>query len=62
MGPLPILLALIFLFLWFLPIIIVALSNRTQGLEKAAWILALVFVSWFAWLFYWLLAPVKRKT
>ena len=51
----------IFLPIWLLPIILIAKSNRTQGGEKAAWILAIIFVSWLAWVFYLLLAPLKPK-
>lgn len=48
-------------FIWVLPIIMIALSNRTSGNEKLAWILAVIFISWFAWIFYLLLAPIKRR-
>jgi hypothetical protein len=46
--------------IWLLPILIIACSDRTTGAEKAAWILAIVFLSWFAWIFYFLLAPISR--
>lgn len=46
-------------FLWLLPILIIADSEKTSGGEKAAWILAIIFLSWFAWIFYFLLAPLK---
>ena len=49
------------LFIWLLPIIIIIGSNRTSGGEKAAWVLAVIFVSWFAWVFYMLLAPIKNR-
>jgi hypothetical protein len=49
------------LFIWLLPIAIIACSSKTTGGEKAAWILAMVFLSWFAWVFYFLLAPLKRR-
>lgn len=49
------------LFIWLLPILIIACSNKTTGGEKLAWILAIVFLSWFAWIFYFLLAPIKRR-
>ena len=52
---------LIFLIIWLLPIILIAKSDRTQGGEKLAWILAIIFVSWLAWVFYLLLAPLKPK-
>lgn len=47
--------------IWLLPIIIIAASDRTSGAEKLAWILAIVFLSWFAWIFYFLLAPIKKE-
>ncbi|HLW51185.1 MAG TPA: hypothetical protein VKZ78_09435 [Sphingobacteriaceae bacterium] len=46
--------------IWLLPIIIIAASNRTSGNEKLAWILAVIFISWFAWIFFLLLAPIKK--
>lgn len=49
------------IFIWFLPILIIAASDKTTGAEKAAWILAIIFLSWFAWIFYFLLAPIKEK-
>ena len=49
-------------FIWLLPILIIAASDRTTGGEKAAWILAIIFLSWFAWIFYFLLAPLKQRT
>lgn len=47
--------------IWLLPILIIACSDRTTGGEKLAWILAIIFLSWFAWIFYFLLAPLKQK-
>lgn len=46
--------------IWMLPILFIAASDRTAGKEKLAWVLAVIFISWFAWVFYWLLAPLKR--
>ena len=48
-------------FIWLLPILIIAVSDQTTGGEKLAWILAIIFLSWFAWIFYFLLAPIKQK-
>ena len=48
-------------FIWLLPILIIAVSDKTTGGEKLAWILAIIFLSWFAWIFYFLLAPIKEK-
>lgn len=48
-------------FIWLLPIIIITSSDKTRGKEKAAWVLAVIFISWFAWIFYLLLAPLKKE-
>jgi hypothetical protein len=48
-------------FIWLLPIILILGSDKTTGGEKAAWILAIIFLSWFAWIFYFLLAPIKPR-
>jgi hypothetical protein len=47
--------------IWLLPILIIMDSNQTTAGEKAAWILAIIFLSWFAWIFYALLAPIKPR-
>lgn len=47
--------------IWLLPILIIAASDKTTGGEKAAWILAVIFISWFAWIFYFFLAPIKPR-
>jgi hypothetical protein len=47
--------------IWVFPIMAILFSNRTRGGEKAAWILACIFISWFAWVFYLLLAPLKKE-
>lgn len=48
-------------FIWIIPLIAIMVSDRTRGGEKFAWILAVIFVSWFAWIFYLLLAPLKSR-
>lgn len=48
-------------FAWVLPIILISSSRKTTGSEKIAWLLAVIFISWFAWIFYLLLAPIKKK-
>lgn len=48
-------------FVWLLPILVIMSSRKTTGSEKLAWLLAVVFISWFAWIFYLLLAPIKKK-
>ena len=47
--------------IWLLPILIIACSDKTSGGEKFCWILAIIFLSWFAWIFYFFLAPLKPK-
>ena len=47
--------------IWLLPLLIIASSSKTTGSEKFAWILAVLFISWFAFIFYLLLAPIKEK-
>ena len=46
---------------WLLPVIMILFSRKTTFSEKLAWILAVIFISWFAWIFYLLLAPIKSK-
>ncbi|MCU7917847.1 MAG: hypothetical protein KZQ99_08815 [Candidatus Thiodiazotropha sp. (ex Dulcina madagascariensis)] len=48
-------------FIWFLPILLILRSEKTDGVEKLLWILAVVFVSWFAWILYLLLAPLGKR-
>jgi len=48
--------------IWVTPFIAIRRSKRTSGKEKIAWLLAVVFVSWFVWVFYLLLAPLKPKS
>jgi TctA family transporter len=47
--------------LWLLPIVLIAASDKVGGAEKLLWILAIVFLSWFAWIFYFFFAPVFDK-
>lgn len=51
---------LLFAVIWLLPILMIVGSDRTSGGEKWAWVLAVIFVTWFAWVFYLLLAPLKK--
>jgi hypothetical protein len=47
--------------LWLLPIVIIAASDKVGTAEKILWILAIIFLSWFAWIFYFFFAPVFDK-
>ena len=57
----PLVFLLIIGFIWLIPLISIVFSGKTRGGEKLAWVLAVLFVSWFAWIFYLLLAPIKKK-
>ncbi|MGR5531708.1 hypothetical protein ACPV40_19255 [Vibrio alfacsensis] len=46
---------------WLTPFVLVLKSNKTTGREKLAWVLTILFVSWFAWVIYMLIAPIKPK-
>lgn len=46
---------------WVIPLMSILFSRKTAGSERLAWILAVLFISWFAWIFYLLLAPIKKK-
>jgi hypothetical protein len=52
---------ILFLIIWLLPIFFIIKSNKTSGAEKLFWLLAVLFVSWFAWILYMLLAPIGVK-
>lgn len=52
---------MLFVLIWLLPILLILTSDRTSGAEKLFWLLAVLFVSWFAWIFYLLLAPIGDK-
>ena len=49
---------LLSLFIWLLPIVLIVRSEKTSGAEKLIWVLAVLFVSWFAWIFYVIFAPL----
>ena len=44
--------------IWLLPIILIARSDVTSGMEKLVWILLIIFFTWFAWIIYALVAPL----
>jgi hypothetical protein len=54
-------LALGALVIWLLPILLIANSYETTGGEKLCWILAILCLSWFAWILYFLVAPIKPR-
>ncbi|WP_251358671.1 hypothetical protein [Kangiella sp. TOML190] len=48
-------------FLYILPILLILLSKKTVASEKLGWILAIWFISWFAWIFYLIFAPIQDR-
>jgi len=44
--------------IWLLPIVLIAVSDKVGAAEKILWILAIIFLSWFAWILYFFFAPV----
>jgi len=46
---------------WIAPILIIGVSDETSGFEKMLWLLSVLVVSWFAWILFVLLAPVRSK-
>lgn len=52
---------LLFAVIWFLPVILILRSDKTNGAEKLVWVLLIFFFSWFSWLLYLLIAPVGEK-
>ena len=48
--------------IWFIPVFLVAFSNKTFGKEKITWIIAVLAVSWFSWMFYFIIAPVVERS
>jgi succinate-acetate transporter protein len=51
----------IYALIWLAPLLIISKSSKTTGTEKLAWIIAMLFVSWGAFVFYLLLAPLKKR-
>jgi hypothetical protein len=47
--------------LYWLPVILILRSDKTNGAEKFVWILLIVFFSWFSWVLYLLIAPVGER-
>ncbi len=47
--------------IWLLPIVLILKSRKTSGAEKLFWLVAVLFVSWFAWILYMFLAPISDR-
>ncbi|HEY0891844.1 MAG TPA: hypothetical protein VGE32_02235 [Cellvibrio sp.] len=49
------------LLVWLLPIIDIARSSRVDRDEKLIWIFACLALSWFCWILFYALAPLKKR-
>lgn len=48
-------------FVWLFPLLMILFSSKTRGTEKLGWLLAVLFISWFAWIIYLIVAPVQKR-
>lgn len=46
---------------WWLPVILILRSDKTEGGEKLVWVLLIFFFSWFSWILYAVIAPIGKK-
>ncbi|WP_331351055.1 hypothetical protein [Cellvibrio sp. UBA7671] len=49
------------LLVWLLTIIDIARSSRVDKDEKLMWIFACLALSWFCWILFYALAPLKKR-
>lgn len=47
--------------IWILPVILISTSSRASPRERLAWVLLVVFISWFSWALYLIFAPVRKE-
>jgi hypothetical protein len=52
---------LVMLLIWLAPLIDIARSTKVDRDEKLVWIFACLALSWFCWILFYALAPVKQK-
>jgi len=51
---------LIGILIYAFPVLHIISSSKVRGGEKVAWLIAVLFISWFAYIFFLLLAPLKN--
>lgn len=51
----------VMLLIWLAPLIDIALSRKVDRDEKLVWIFLCLALSWFCWILFYALAPVKQK-
>ena len=50
----------LYILIWAYPILRVRLSDKTSGDERLGWMLAVALFSWVAFIFFLLVAPLKK--
>lgn len=48
-------------FFYLLPALLILFSKKAGGLEKCLWIARVPLISWFSWIMFIYLAPLKRE-
>ena len=51
---------IIFLIIWSLPLVDILASTKVGCHEKSIWIFLCLFASWFAWIPFYLWAPIVK--
>ena len=53
--------AILMFLIWLTPLVLIGRSDKVVSKEKAAWLVATIFISWFSWVLFMLLAPIEDK-
>jgi len=53
--------AILIFLIWLTPLVLIGRSDKVVAKEKVAWLVATIFVSWFSWILFMLLAPIKNN-
>lgn len=51
----------LFALIWLLPLLDVYRSNKVSYEEKVLWLIGCMFISWWAWIFFYMFAPLLKK-
>lgn len=53
--------AILIFLIWLTPLVLIGRSDKVVAKEKVAWLVATIFISWFSWVLFMLLAPIKNN-
>lgn len=53
--------AILIFLIWLTPLVLIGRSDKVVAKEKVAWLVATIFISWFSWILFMLLAPIKNS-